>query len=132
MEANLARADDRIVEINVAYWHKTDVRRAPIHVRSSGINGHSENASIGTERTLHRRQFMSVFGGKAEVTRTDGDFRFTRTGHGHKETPILKRGVDRYLPSSFLANDHRLSCDQPLQARIAKSGFTHPLHALRA
>src|SRR6266566_6668443 len=52
MEANLARADDRIVEINVAYWHKTDVRRAPIHVRSSGINGHSENASIGPYRTL--------------------------------------------------------------------------------
>ena len=25
MEANLARADDRIVEINVAYWHFSDM-----------------------------------------------------------------------------------------------------------
>jgi hypothetical protein len=31
---------------------------------------------IGTERTSGRRQFMTVFGGEAEVTRADGDFRF--------------------------------------------------------
>src|SRR5215216_2524460 len=37
----------------------------------------------------------------------------------------------RYL-SSLSANDHRLSCDQRLEARVAESGFPHPTHALGA
>jgi hypothetical protein len=38
MEANLARADDRIVEINVAYWlHETDM--PTLLVRSRGQSG---------------------------------------------------------------------------------------------
>jgi hypothetical protein len=32
-------------------------------------------SAVGTERTSRGRRFMSVFGGKAEVTRVDRDFR---------------------------------------------------------
>ena len=39
MEANLARADDRIVEINVAYWHKTETPCALANVCYCGLNG---------------------------------------------------------------------------------------------
>ena len=40
MEANLARADDRIVEINVAYWHFSDMAASVGDVRSlGGYNG---------------------------------------------------------------------------------------------
>ena len=41
MEANLARADDRIVEINVAYWHFSDMASVARDVRTqeqSGLN----------------------------------------------------------------------------------------------
>jgi hypothetical protein len=37
-------------------------------------------SAVGPERTSLRRQFMSVPGGKAEVSRADGDFRVDPKG----------------------------------------------------
>jgi hypothetical protein len=41
MEANLARADDRIVEINVAYWlHETDMVMSALGGKAENICSH--------------------------------------------------------------------------------------------
>ncbi len=58
MEANLARADDRIVEINVAYWHKCELPTASSNVRVRGQSGKHmlavSSSHFDPERTLGR------------------------------------------------------------------------------
>jgi hypothetical protein len=75
MEANLARADDRIVEINVAYWHSSDLASLLGDVRSWGQSGNDLKASTLPSLTQCRLQELCFVGNEKDVrSRSHGGY----------------------------------------------------------
>jgi len=64
MEANLARADDRIVEINVAYWHRlcedSDVELARRNFVSITLNRKRTAVAIAVEGGTREKTILRI------------------------------------------------------------------------